>query len=109
MCYFMPWHCSWSIVCQKNATQLMTDPWVITRDKLTWKTMTPIADNGMKRAAPLVLSRTNSLQVLYTMQGRAIKYSGKGTVPAGLYFSKELGSQAAGQSMRKVVVGNGLN
>jgi hypothetical protein len=71
--------------------------------------MTPIADNGMKRAAPLVLSRTNSLQVLYTMQGRAIKYSGKGTVPAGLYFSKELGSQAAGQSMRKVVVGNGLN
>jgi mannan endo-1,4-beta-mannosidase len=107
MCYFMPWHCSWSIVCQKNATQLMTDPWVITRDKLTWKTMTPIADNGMKRAAPLVLSRTNSPQVLYTMQGRAIKYSGKGTVPAGLYFSKEPGSQAAGQSMRKVVIGNG--
>jgi len=64
-----------------------------------------IADNGMKRAAPLVLSRTNSPQVLYTMQGRAIKYSGKGTVPAGLYFSKEPGSQAAGQSMRKVVIG----
>jgi mannan endo-1,4-beta-mannosidase len=109
MCFFMPWHCSWSIVCQKNATQLMTDPWVITRDQLTWKNGTPVADNGMKRAAAPVLLRNNSSKMLYTMQGRAIKYSGKGTIPAGLYFSRELGGPAQGQAMRKVIVGNAQN
>jgi hypothetical protein len=109
MCYFMPWHCSWSIVCQKNATQLMTDPWVITRDKLTWKTQTPIAFDGLKQNSPLVLSSTGSKQILYTVQGRAIKYSGKGTVPAGLYFSKPISAAQQGQMMRKVVVENGSN
>jgi hypothetical protein len=105
----MPWHCSWSIVCQKNATQLMTDPWVITRDKLTWKTTPVIEENSVKRAVPLVLQQNNSLQVLYTIQGRAIKYSGKGTVPAGLYFSKPVSTGEQGQTMRKVVVENGSN
>ena len=107
MCYFMPWHCNWSIVCQKNATQLMTDPWVITRDKLTWKDMTvsvaPIA-NVKARPAP---AKVNAAQTLYTTQGRAIRYTGKGTVPAGLYLSKTPGNPAQGQAMKKVIIGNG--
>jgi mannan endo-1,4-beta-mannosidase len=104
MCYFMPWHCSWSIVCQKNATQLMTDPWVITRDKLAWKT-TPIVAETPKKIEPQRLLLNNSKQTLYTIQGHEIRNSGS-ALPAGVYFSKISGSLGQGQTMRKVVVGN---
>jgi mannan endo-1,4-beta-mannosidase len=108
MCFFMNWHCPWSIICQKNSTALMTDPWIVTRDKLTWSAMTPVVYNVQKINAPMVdLPSNNSPRVLYTMQGRAIKYSGKGSVPAGLYFSKDAGGSALGRTMRKIFIGNG--
>jgi mannan endo-1,4-beta-mannosidase len=87
MCYFMPWHCSWSIVCQKNATQLMTDPWVITRDKLTWKTGTQIAAEPAKRNLPQTLTRSGS-RTLYSIRGQAIHSTDKGAIPPGIYFQK---------------------
>jgi len=65
--------------------------------------MTPIADNGMKRAAPL--SCLGPILRRFFTRCRDVRSS----IPAkvlyrGAYFSKEPGSQAAGQSMRKVVI-----
>jgi len=108
MCFFMNWHCPWAIDCQNNSTQLMNDPWIITRDKLTWNTLTSVDHNVQKFNAPVAVVSSNKLPVLlYTMQGRAIKYSGKGSVPAGLYFSKNMGVSASSQTMRKIIIGNG--
>ena len=108
MCFFMNWHCPWSIICQKNSTELMTDPWIVTRDKLTWNTMTPAVYNVRKSNAPVaVLPSNTSPRVLYTIQGRTITYSGKSSVPAGIYLSKDAGGSGVGQSMRKVLIGSG--
>jgi len=106
MCFFMPWHCSWSIICQKNASTLLNDPWVITRDKLAWKTTTPVAYETPKKVVRNILAGNGSPRTLYTIQGQAIRYAGKGTVPSGVYFSKINGGSAQGQSMSKVMVGN---
>jgi hypothetical protein len=87
----------------------MNDPWVLTREKLAWKNMTSIANDVSKRNEPLVLSSTDSKQILYTVQGRAIKYSGKATMPPGLYFSAVQSCASQGHMIRKVMIGNGPN
>jgi mannan endo-1,4-beta-mannosidase len=106
MCFFQNWHCAWAIDCQKNSTQLMNDPWVLTREKLAWKNSTPVEFDSPIRNTPQVLPRNNSTQTLYTLQGRAIKYAGKGTVPSGLYFRKTVDGGAPGQTMGKIIIGN---
>jgi mannan endo-1,4-beta-mannosidase len=41
ICFFMNWHCPWSIACQNNAAGLLKDPWVANRDDLAWKSLDP--------------------------------------------------------------------
>jgi hypothetical protein len=35
--YFLPWHSNWAMVNQRNARQLLNDPWVMTRDEVDWR------------------------------------------------------------------------
>jgi beta-mannanase len=35
--YFLSWFGGWAIVNQRNARELLDDPWVITRDELDWR------------------------------------------------------------------------
>jgi mannan endo-1,4-beta-mannosidase len=38
VCFFLAWHQRWAIVENRDATALMDDPWVITRDEVDWRT-----------------------------------------------------------------------
>lgn len=35
--YFQYWHKDWAIINQQNYSQLLNDPWVVTKDEIDWK------------------------------------------------------------------------
>jgi mannan endo-1,4-beta-mannosidase len=87
--YFCTWHGFESSSSDALYTKNYGDPSVITQDEVLIPTTAvfPFANKFGEGTPPSVVSFKNSPDVLYTLQGRAIKYSGKGIAPAGLYFS----------------------
>jgi hypothetical protein len=82
------------------------DPSVITQDEVSIPTtaVLPFVNNFGEGTPPSVVSFKKSPDVLYTLQGRAIEYSGKGMVsPAGFYFRPRL---SEGISLFKVLSKN---